>query len=237
MNSQFFDVVIVGSGHAGAQCAIALRQQEFADNIALVGRKEEFPYERPPLSKEYLSREKTFDRLYLRPPQFWAEKGIDLLFGCEVNEVDAKRHLRRLADGRTLGYGKLVWATGGDARRLTCPGSELSGIFTVRNPADCDGLMAEIDHGARQFVVVGGGYIGLEAASLLSKIGCSVTLTSRSFSIIYLKAGRIIALDCVNSVKDYVQGRKLVEVGICPGSWNLADCNLSLKELASSTLA
>ncbi len=170
------DVVIVGAGHGGAQCAIALRQNGFEGSIAVVGREPEYPYERPPLSKEYFAREKTFDRLYIRPPVFWEEKGIEFLLGTEVTGVDPAAHVLSFSDGQRLGYGKLVWATGGDPRMLSIEGSDLSGIHPVRTRADCDLLMGEVDGGVRNIVVIGGGYIGLEAAAVLTKLGCKVTL-------------------------------------------------------------
>ena len=184
-NKQFFakrgtmrqaEVVIVGGGHGGAQCAIALRQNGFAGSLVVVGREPEPPYERPPLSKEYFAREKTFDRLYIRPPAFWEEKGVELILGTEVTAVDAKARQVTLSDGETLGYGSLVWAAGGDPRRLPVPGGDLAGVHAVRTRADCDQLMGEIDGGVRSIAVIGGGYIGLEAAAVLTKLGCRVTL-------------------------------------------------------------
>ncbi|MBW8755213.1 MAG: oxidoreductase [Sphingomonadales bacterium] len=170
------DVVIVGAGHGGAQCAIALRQGGFTGSIAMIGREPEPPYERPPLSKEYFAREKTFDRLYIRPPAFWEEKGIELHLNTEVLTVNPAKKELSLSNGQSLTYGKLVWATGGDPRRLSCPGSDLAGLHPVRTRADCDQLMGEIDGGVRNIVVIGGGYIGLEAAAVLTKLGCRVTL-------------------------------------------------------------
>lgn len=170
------DVVIVGAGRAGAQCALALRKEGFAGSIAMIGRETEPPYERPPLSKDYLASTKTFDRLYIRPPGYWEEKGIRLMLGTEVTALDPEARQVTLSSGGTMGYGKLVWAAGGDPRRLSCPGSGLAGVHVVRTRADCDRLMAEIDGGARTIVVIGGGYIGLEAAAVLTGLGCKVTL-------------------------------------------------------------
>jgi 3-phenylpropionate/trans-cinnamate dioxygenase ferredoxin reductase subunit len=170
------DVVIVGAGHGGAQCAIALRQNGFTGSIMVIGREPEYPYERPPLSKEYFAREKSFDRLYIRPPGFWADKDVQFRLGTEVVDVDADERRITLSDGSNLAYGKLIWATGGDPRRLTCLGADLAGVHAVRTREDCDRLMAEVDAGARRIVVIGGGYIGLEAAAVLSKMGLEVTL-------------------------------------------------------------
>lgn len=170
------DIVIVGAGHAGAQCAIALRQNGFAGSIAVIGREVEMPYERPPLSKEYFAREKAFERLYIRPAQFWADKAIDFLLGTTVTALDPAAKSLTLSSGASFTYGTLVWAAGGDPRLLSCPGATIAGVHSVRTREDCDRLMAEIDRGARRIVVVGGGYIGLEAAAVLTKLGCKVTL-------------------------------------------------------------
>ena len=170
------DVVIVGAGHGGAQCAIALRQNHFTGAVAMIGRESEPPYERPPLSKEYFAREKTFDRLYIRPLAFWEEKQIDLMLATEVTAIDPSAKVLTLSDGSTFGYGKLVWAAGGDPRKLPVPGGDLAGVHAVRTREDCDRLMGEIDGGVKNIVIIGGGYIGLEAAAVLTKLGCKVTL-------------------------------------------------------------
>jgi 3-phenylpropionate/trans-cinnamate dioxygenase ferredoxin reductase component len=403
-----FDVVIVGGGHGGAQAAVVLRQQGFAGSIAMIGRETEPPYERPPLSKEYMAGEKPFERLYIRPPVFWAERQIEMMLGRSVVQVDAEARLLTLDDGSMVGFGDLIWATGGDPRTLTCPGADLAGVHGVRNKADTDVIMAELA-AVNQVAVIGGGYIGLEAAAVLTKLGKSVVLlealprvlarvageqlstfyeaehrahgvdlrtnvtvtglegengrvtgvrladgslveaqmvivgigiipatepliaagakgsngvevdehcrtslahiyaigdcaahvsqfaddamirlesvqnandqaavaakaicgdaqsyratpwfwsnqydlklqtvglssghdqailrgdpATRSFSVIYLKGGKLIALDCVNSVRDYAQGRKLVELGLSPDPAQLADVSVALKEL------
>ncbi len=170
-----YDVVIVGAGLGGAMAGIALRQQGFEGTIALIGREDEPPYERPPLSKEYLLGDKPFERLYLRPRAFWADKGIELVLGAEVTEVDPAAQTVTLRDGREVGYGDLVWATGGDPRRLDCPGAHLPGVHAVRDRADIDRILAELPR-VERIAVVGGGYIGLEAASALRKLGKEVVL-------------------------------------------------------------
>jgi 3-phenylpropionate/trans-cinnamate dioxygenase ferredoxin reductase subunit len=170
------DVVIVGSGHGGAQAAIALRQAGHEGSILMLSRDRTPPYERPPLSKDYLSGEKPLERILIRPEAFWATRGIDLRLGANVAEVDWLAHEVVTGDGARIGYRKLIWAGGGDARRLSCPGGDLAGIHTVRHRTDVDRLRAELDAGARRVVVIGGGYIGLEAAAVLKKRGCTVTL-------------------------------------------------------------
>ncbi len=170
------DVIIVGTGHAGAQAAIALRQNGHEDSIVMIGREREFPYERPPLSKEYLSGDKPFERMLIRPPQFWADKNVEVMLGNAVVEIDPVGKTVTLGDDSKMSYRKLIWATGGDARRLSCPGAELEGIHCVRNRADADRISAQLDAGAQRAVIIGGGYIGLEAAAVLRKFGRDVTV-------------------------------------------------------------
>lgn len=172
---QQFDVVIVGTGHGGAQAAIALRQQGFAGSIGMVGEEPELPYERPPLSKDFLAGEKTFERMLIRPADFWADKDVTILTGRRIIEVDAVSHQLADRDGKRIGYGSLIWAAGGAARRLTCPGAELQGLHAVRTHADVVALKAELE-GARHVAIVGGGYIGLETAAVLAKRGLAVTV-------------------------------------------------------------
>ncbi|WP_128891334.1 NAD(P)/FAD-dependent oxidoreductase [Erythrobacter sp. HKB08] len=171
-----FDVIIVGAGHGGAQAAIALRQNGYEGSIALMGREREAPYERPPLSKEYLAGDKPFERIMIRPQQFWADKDVTLMPGCNVTAVDPGEHTITVGDETQYSYRKLIWATGGDARRLSCEGGHLEGIHTVRTKADADRMRAELDAGVKRVVVVGGGYIGLEAAAVLRKLGREVVL-------------------------------------------------------------
>ena len=409
MSGEHSDVLIVGGGHGGAQAALALRQHGFEGSVTIVGRERDPPYERPPLSKEYLAGEKPFERLYIRPPALWADKGVALRLGRTVTALDAAAKAVTLDDGTTLGYGHLIWAAGGDPRALPCAGGNLAGVHAVRTRADVDRLIAEIDAGAKRVAVIGGGYIGLEAAAVRRKLRLAVTLlealprvlarvagedlsafyeaehrahgvdlrcgvtvealegegtvagvrlaggevipadivivgigiipavapllaagasggdgvdvdelcrtslpdvfaigdcaahsnafadgavirlesvqnahdmatcaakaicgapapyaatpwfwsnqydlklqtvglatghdaavlrgdpAARSFSVVYLKGGRVIALDCVNAVKDYVQGRKLIEGRACPDPTQLADTAVPLKELA-----
>lgn len=370
------DVINVGAGHGGTQAAIALRQNGFEGRILVIGREPEIPYERPPLSKTYFARDKTFDRICIRPAQFWEEKAVEMKLGAVVVSLDAAAYTVKLGDGSEIGYGMLIWATGGDLRRLSCMGADLKGVHAVRTKDDADRLMAEFDAGAKRAVIVGGGYIGLEAAAVLTKFNASVTLlealprllarvagealsefyqaehrahgvdlrtgaamdciecdgvkatgvdvdvdvdefcctslpdvyaigdcaahcndfadgavirlesvqnandmattaakdicgtpvpytatpwfwsnqydlrlqtvglstghdntvlrgdpATRSFSVVYLKSGKVIALDCVNMVKDYVQGKKLVEARAQIAPEQLADASLPLKEV------
>jgi 3-phenylpropionate/trans-cinnamate dioxygenase ferredoxin reductase component len=170
------DVVIVGTGHGGAQAAIALRQQGFEGSIVMIGRDHAPPYERPPLSKEYLAGDKGFERIMIRPEKFWADKEIGLKLGAAVTTIDPQAHTIKLSDGTAISYGKLIWSGGGDPRRMPCPGANFKRVFYVRDKSDADAMMAALSEGSRRAVVIGGGYIGLEAAAVLRKLGCEVTL-------------------------------------------------------------
>ena len=183
------DLVIVGTGHGGAQAAIALRQNGFSGSILMLSRDPEPPYERPPLSKEYLAGDKPFERILLRPEAFWAGKDIQLKLASAVTKVDPVAKELAVVGGETIGYGTLVWAAGGDPRRLSCPGADLGGIHAVRDKADVDRIKRELEAGAHQAVVIGGGYIGLEAAAVLRKLGCEVTLLESQERVLSRVAG------------------------------------------------
>jgi 3-phenylpropionate/trans-cinnamate dioxygenase ferredoxin reductase subunit len=187
------DVVIVGTGHAGAQAAIALRQHGFAGSILLVGRDRDLPYERPPLSKEYLTGTKSFERMLIRPPAFWAERQIAFLPGTNVSKVDPLAGQIGITGGRTLTYRTLIWAAGGDPRRLSCKGADLAGLHALRDRADADRLLAELAGGARRVVVIGAGYIGLEGAAVLVQAGCDVTVVEQQGRVLPRVAGTELA--------------------------------------------
>ena len=187
-----YDVVIVGGGHAGGQAAIALRQGGYAGAIALISAEPEAHYERPPLSKGYLAGEKTFERLLLRAESFWSEREIALWLGRGVVAGDPEARAGTLADGETLGYGRLIWAAGGEPRRLTCVGHDLRGVHAVRNRADVDRMIAELP-AVDQVVVIGGGYIGLEAAAVLTKLGKRVVLLEALDRVLARVAGEALS--------------------------------------------
>ncbi|TXC71652.1 NAD(P)/FAD-dependent oxidoreductase [Sphingomonas ginsenosidivorax] len=186
--TESYDVLIVGAGHAGAQAAIALRQRKFAGTIAMVGDERELPYERPPLSKDYLAGDKPFERILIRPAAFWAEREIVTILGNRVETVDPVAKTVTLGDGAVIGYGALIWATGGSPRRLTCTGNALRGVHAVRNRADVDRMIAELPDVTR-IVVIGGGYIGLEAAAVLTKMGKPVTVLEAQDRVLARVAG------------------------------------------------
>ncbi|HEX7782264.1 MAG TPA: FAD-dependent oxidoreductase [Sphingobium sp.] len=188
----YYDVLIVGAGHAGAQAAIQLRQMGFDGSVAMLGDEREVPYERPPLSKEYLSGDKTFERILIRPATFWAERHVEMLLGKRVKAVDPVGKFVVLTDDSEVGYGKLIWCTGGTPRMLSCPGSEAKGIHGVRRREDVDAIMARLDE-IKQVVVIGGGYIGLEAAAVLRKLGKKVVLLEALDRVLARVAGEALS--------------------------------------------
>ncbi|SIS58009.1 3-phenylpropionate/trans-cinnamate dioxygenase ferredoxin reductase subunit [Roseivivax lentus] len=187
-------VVVIGAGQAGASCVARLRAAGHAGAITLIGDEPVPPYQRPPLSKAYLLGEMPQDRLYLRPERFYAENAMDLRMGVAVSAIDpAARHVH-LGDER-LSYDDLVLATGSRPRRLPASiGGDLDGVFTVRTLADVDAMAPRVSAGAR-VLIVGGGYIGLEAAAVAAKLGLEVTLVEM--------AERILARVAAPETADY----------------------------------
>ena len=183
-----YDILIVGGGHGGAQAAIALRQAKYEGSIGVVNAETEYPYERPPLSKDYFAGEKAFERIMIRPAAFWAERGVDMLLGARVETVDSSAHAATLSDGTVISYGSMIWATGGSPRQLPVEGSNLPGMHVVRTRADVDGMLDGIDDVA-DIAIVGGGYIGLEAAAVLRKMGKKVTVLEAMDRVLARVAG------------------------------------------------
>ena len=166
-------VAIVGTGQAGFQAAASLRQDGFAGRIAMIGDEPVLPYQRPPLSKSYLARESGLDELWLRPETFYTQHQIDLLAGEIVTDIDRTERQLRLASGSALSWDHLILATGARFRPLAVPGAELDGVLPLRTLADADILRERLDQ-AREVVVVGAGFIGLEFASVAIARGAAV---------------------------------------------------------------
>lgn len=192
MNSANYDVLIVGGGHAGAQVAIALRQRGMSGSIAIVGEEPEIPYERPPLSKDYLGGKKPFERILIRPAVFWQERKIDMLLGRKVVVVDPTHRVAVTAGDERIGYRVMVWAAGGHPRRLTCSGHDLVGVHGVRSRADVDQMISELDT-VTSVAVIGGGYIGLEAAAVLTQMGKTVTVLEAQDRVLARVAGETMS--------------------------------------------
>ncbi len=168
-------VVIVGAGQAGAALAAKLRALGHQGEIVMLGDEPAPPYQRPPLSKAYLLGEMEEDRLWLRAPEFWAEHGVELRLGQAVSGIDPAAKTVTVG-GEALTYDHLALTTGSTPRRLPASiGGELEGVYTVRTLADVDAMRGEFEAG-RRVIIVGGGYIGLEAAAVASKLGLDVTV-------------------------------------------------------------
>jgi 3-phenylpropionate/trans-cinnamate dioxygenase ferredoxin reductase subunit len=168
-------VVIVGASHAAVQAIDTLRREGHAGPITLVGEEPCLPYNRPPLSKKFLAGELERDRLWLRSANYYQQHRVDTRFGTTVTAIDRNARRMRLGDGSELSYDKLLLCVGGRPRRLEVPGNGLAGIHCLRTIADVDAIRADLG-GARRIVVVGAGYIGLEAAACARHLGLEVTV-------------------------------------------------------------
>jgi 3-phenylpropionate/trans-cinnamate dioxygenase ferredoxin reductase component len=171
--------VIVGAALAGAKAAGALREEGFEGRIVLVGQEPELPYERPPLSKDYLRGESAREKAYVHPDDFYSAHDIELRTATTVERVDTDAGDTVLSTGERIGYDRLLLATGAEPRRLSLPGSDLDGIHYLRDLADADRLAARLNEGGR-VVVIGGGWIGAEVAASARQKGLEVTIVERS---------------------------------------------------------
>ncbi len=166
-------IIIVGGGHAAGQAAASLRQEGFDGSITLIGEEPHIPYQRPPLSKQYLAGQQGLDRVHLRQHRFYADKNIKVRSGVRVEAIDRGAGKVTTCTGETLTYDGLLLATGSLPRRLNAPGSALDGIHYLRTIADADAIRADMAPG-KTAVVVGGGYIGLEVAAVCIAAGMKV---------------------------------------------------------------
>ena len=168
-------VIIIGAGQSGASLAAELRKREFDGQITMIGEEPVPPYQRPPLSKAYLLGDMALERLYLRPERFYAENDIELRLGQRVSRIEPGRKEVHLGD-EVLSYDQLALTTGSAPRHLPAAiGGDLGGVHVVRNLADVDAMAPAVTEGKRA-LIVGGGYIGLEAAAVAAKRGMQVTL-------------------------------------------------------------
>jgi 3-phenylpropionate/trans-cinnamate dioxygenase ferredoxin reductase subunit len=168
-------IVIVGAGHCAGQLAARLRAEGFEGSVVVIGDEPHVPYQRPPLSKQFIAGEVDLDRVYLRPADFYESSDVGLRLGTRVTAIDRAGQTVSLDDGETIGYDKLVLATGARARELTVPGANLEGVTYLRDLGHAHGIRERIKPGAR-LAVVGGGYIGLELAAVAAGAGVSVTV-------------------------------------------------------------
>jgi 3-phenylpropionate/trans-cinnamate dioxygenase ferredoxin reductase component len=193
-------IVVIGAGQAGASLVAKLRSSGFDGSITLIGAENMPPYQRPPLSKAYLLGDMTLERLFLRPASFYADQQIDLRLGAPVKAIDRAAQVVHLSD-EALPYDGLALTTGSVPRRLPAViGGTLAGVHVVRDLADVDAMGPRFVAGAR-VVIVGGGYIGLEAAAVAAKRGLDVTVLEM--------APRIIARVAAPETSDYIRALHL----------------------------
>ena len=168
-------MVIIGCGQAGGQAAASLRQEKYEGPITMIGQEPYIPYQRPPLSKQYLSGEQEKEKLSLRQESFYSEKEINLMLETSVLSLDPHKKELQLEKGETVTYDKLLIATGGRPRKLEVDGHTLKGIHYLRNIDDVDAIKTQMNT-SQNLVIVGGGYIGLEVASVAIKKGLTVSV-------------------------------------------------------------
>ena len=166
-------MVIVGAGHAAGQAAASLRQEGYDGEIVILGDETHSPYQRPPLSKQYLSGEHGLERVHLRPAKFYQDRNVTVKTGTRVEAIDVKAKTVTTGAGETIAYNKLLLATGARPRHLTIPGHDLLGIHYLRGIDDVDAIRADMDR-AKRLIIVGGGYIGLEVAAVAAQRGLEV---------------------------------------------------------------
>ena len=168
-------MVIIGCGQAGGQAAASLRQEKYEGPITMIGQEPYIPYQRPPLTKQYLSGEQEKEKLSLRQESFYSEKEINLMLETSVLSLDPHKKELQLEKGETVTYDKLLIATGGRPRKLEVDGHTLKGIHYLRNIDDVDAIKTQMSI-SQNLVIVGGGYIGLEVASVAIKKGLTVSV-------------------------------------------------------------
>jgi len=167
--------IIIGASHAAAQLAPSLRQQGWEGKIIVIGDEPYVPYHRPPLSKAFLSGEKDVDGLLIRPAAIYEKNNIEFKLGARVEVIDRAHKTVTLQSGEVLNYDKLALCTGSRVRKVTLPGTDLEGVHYLRDIRDVEGIKQHVGKG-KKAVIVGGGYIGLETASVLNKLGMNVTV-------------------------------------------------------------
>jgi NADPH-dependent 2,4-dienoyl-CoA reductase/sulfur reductase-like enzyme len=231
-------VVIVGAGHAGGNAAALLRQYGFEGRVVLVGAEPVPPYHRPPLSKAYLKGEADVERLWLKPRAFYDDNRIELALGAAAQTLDRAGKTLTLADGSQIGWDKLILATGSVPRALAIPGHDLHGVVALRSLADADVLRQRVQPG-EQLVVIGAGYIGLEAAAAARQLGHKVTVLEAAPRVLGRVTGEVVSAFYANEHR--AQGVDLrldarIEALVGEGG-KLTGVKLASGEIVPATLA
>ena len=222
------ELVVVGGGQAAIQCIASLRKEGYSGSISLVGEENHLPYQRPPLSKGFLNGSTGSDRLYLKKIEFFQENSIQLNLGVTANTIDRDNCMVHLSDDKTIGYDKLVLATGSRVRKLSFPGSDLDGINYLRGIDDAESLKDGLLN-SKNLVIVGAGYIGLEVAAVATEFDTKITviemadrvmnrtvdpIISEYYKKLHLKNGVEFIL---NESLEKVEGNEAVERVTCSG--------------------
>ena len=222
------ELVVIGGGQAAIQCIASLRKKGYSGSITLVGEENHLPYQRPPLSKGFLSGSTGSDRLYLKKIEFFQENSIQLNLGITANGIDRDNCVVHLSDDQSISYDKLVLATGSRVRKLKFPGSDLEGINYLRGIDDAESLK----HGllnSKNLVIVGAGYIGLEVAAVATEFDTKITVIEMADRVMNRTVDPIISkyyqelhskngVDFIlNESLEKVDGNKTVEQVICSG--------------------
>jgi len=169
------NLVIIGTGQSAAQCALTLRRNMFKDNITMIGEEKHLPYQRPPLSKEFLSGEVSLERVFMKSKEFFDQNDVTIFTSTPVISIDRNKKILSLSNQEDLTYNKLVIATGSRVRKLNVEGSSLKNISYLRSIEDANRLKEYFKFG-KKLVIVGAGYVGLEVAATAVKKGINVTL-------------------------------------------------------------
>jgi 3-phenylpropionate/trans-cinnamate dioxygenase ferredoxin reductase subunit len=185
-------MVIVGASLAGARAAETLRSEGFDGPVVLIGSEDETPYERPPLSKDYLMGKHGRDKLYAQPREWYGEHDVDLRLGTTVTSIDPAAHEVVLGDGSRVGYSKLLLTTGSSPRHVAVPGADLDGVLYLRRVEDSDRIRAAFETASR-VAVIGAGWIGLETAAAARNAGAEVTVLEMAELPLLRVLGREVA--------------------------------------------
>ena len=214
-------IIVLGAGQAGLQVAASLRRGGYDGSLVLIGNEQSLPYQRPPLSKQYLSESMSEDRLFFRSSDYYVKKNIELVLGAQVSAIDTSAR-SLIVDGKTRPYGKLALTTGASVRQLFVPGSEHEGVCYLRSVDDAKYIRARLSVASQRVVAIGGGFIGLEVAGSARELGHSVTvieaqdrlmarvvspLVSEYFGEVHRSCGVDIVLNAaVNRIEHSVDG-------------------------------
>ena len=190
------NIVIIGGGQAASQVATSLRQKNFAGDISILSSEEYLPYQRPPLSKKYLSGELDSERLYLKPEKFYEDQNINVMLNSYVEEIDRSNSKltfsKNNGEESTINYDNLVISTGTSPRLIPLDNPNLKGVHYLRSIKDVEGIKKSLI-GAKSMVIIGGGYIGLEVAAVSKKLGLNVTVVEMANRILERVTSPIIS--------------------------------------------